>query len=124
MDYTSLKNAVCEALLQLETDGHILIVSTTVNLLVDSVGSKSPKPSLMPNYPPESSTLCFGMENLDADTGSTFNADRQSGNITSGAKTNAKLPKRSRRASNAQKSSRAGERQCSSNAFSMMWRID
>lgn len=98
MDYTSLKNAVCEALLQLETDGHILIVSTTVKLLVDSVGTKSPKPSLIPNYPPESSTLCFGMVNLDADTGSTFNADRQSGNITSGAKTNAKLPKRSRRA--------------------------
>jgi len=40
MDDPVLRNAVREALLQLETDGHIVIVSTTLGSLVDAVANK------------------------------------------------------------------------------------
>lgn len=40
MDDPLLRNAVREALLQLETDGHIVIVSTTLGPVVDAVANK------------------------------------------------------------------------------------
>lgn len=40
MDDPVLRNAVREALLQLENDGHIVIVSTTLGSLVDAVANK------------------------------------------------------------------------------------
>ncbi|MFK0275017.1 hypothetical protein ACIQUG_15135 [Ensifer sp. NPDC090286] len=40
MDDPVLRNAVREALLQLETDGHIVIVSTTLGPIVEAVANK------------------------------------------------------------------------------------
>ncbi|QSZ60062.1 hypothetical protein [Rhizobium sp. ZX09] len=40
MGDTDLRNAVREALLQLETDGHIVIVSTTPGSLVNAIANK------------------------------------------------------------------------------------
>lgn len=40
MDDADLRNAVREALLQLETDGHIVIASTTPRSLVNAIANK------------------------------------------------------------------------------------
>lgn len=56
MDNADLRNAVCEALLQLETEGHIVIVSTIPVPLLNAIANKVAEVILIPNYPSESCT--------------------------------------------------------------------